>query len=107
MKKSRLIFFAIFAAWHLFVFLFSLYVKSKQGDLGFLYSLLAKIPIFIYGSLFGLLLLLTDFIWEWIKLRQQASHDEEMLLENNTLKAKIYDLQEGKNESHLVPPASK
>jgi hypothetical protein len=109
MKKNRLIFFSIFAAYHLVVFLFTLYVKgiAKQQDFGSLMSLLPKVYIFFYGSLMGLLLFLADFIWSWRITKETTNNEEALRLENNTLKAKIYDLQEGSKPSPQPTPATK
>jgi len=107
MKKNRLIFFSIFGAYQLFVFLFTLYINKKQSDPLSLLPLLSHFSIFIYGAFFGVLLMIVDFIWSWMASRRQTRNEEEMILENNTLKAKIYDLQHDKKESQLVPPPSK
>jgi len=107
MKKNRLIFFSIFAAYHVIVFFFTLYVRSKQADLGTLYSMLGYVPLFLWGSVIGILLFLTDFVWSWKVSRDSNSTEEAMREENNILKAKIYDLTEGKKTASVVPPANR
>jgi hypothetical protein len=104
MKKSRVIFYSIFAAYHLVVLLFTLYIKTKQQDLVSLYSLLNLISLFVYGALLGLVLVVTDFIWTWKTTRNNEENEDVLILENNTLKAKIYDLQEKSKQAELVPP---
>jgi|SRR5580704_14972811 hypothetical protein len=108
MKKGRIIFFSIFAAYQLIVFLITLYIRTKQQDLVSLYALLSYITIFVYGALLGMVLILIDFIWTLRATKQSTSEEEALRLENNVLKAKIYDLQENsKGASHVAPPATK
>ena len=107
MKKNRLIFFSIFAAYHVIVFFFTLYIRSKQADLGSLYSMLSYVPLFLWGSIIGIVLFLTDFVWSWKVSRDNNSSEESMREENNILKAKIYDLTEGKKPAAVVPPANR
>jgi hypothetical protein len=47
-----------------------------------------------YGAMFGLLLFVIDFIWNWVENRNAGREKEVMRHENNTLKAKVYDLQQ-------------
>ena len=104
MKKNRLIFFAVFAAYHLVIFFFTLYIRSKQDSPFELYPVLTHISSFLWGSLLGLVLLIADFVWTWKTGRNSNRVEEAMRLENNTLKAKIYDLTEGKKTATVVPP---
>ena len=107
MKKNRLIFYSIFAAYHLVVVLFTLYVKSKQQDPLSLLKFLSYISLFFYGTVLGFVMMVVDFIWTWRAQRASNEEGDELTLENNTLKAKIYDLQEGKKEHQFTPPAVK
>jgi hypothetical protein len=106
MKKSRLIFFSIFGGYHLIVVILTFYIKHKagQGDFGSLYSLLSSVALFLYGALLGLVLLIIDFIWSLRDSKQSEGEVEELHLENNTLKAKIYDLQEKDKQASTVNP---
>ena len=94
MNKRRLIFLSVFGAYHLSALLFTLYMDSNKEDLSTLYSLFGKITLFKYGAFFGLVLFSTEVFWTW---RDQKNADKEsaaMRLENNVLKAKVYDLSE-------------
>lgn len=44
--------------------------------------------------MFGLLLLIGDFLWSWRISKETIIREEEIRHENNVLKAKVYDFQE-------------
>jgi hypothetical protein len=94
MKKNRIIFYAVFALFHLFIFIFSLYMDSQKDNIQFLLSMQKKIWMLKYGSFIGLILLVVDVIWlmrgEKQHERQRLQHESEM----TSLKAKLFDLQE-------------
>jgi hypothetical protein len=105
MKKNRIIFYAVFALFHLFIFVFSLYMDSQKDNLQFLLSMQKKIWMLKYGSFIGLILLLVDVIW---LSRENKQHEREQLALQNemtALKAKLFDLQEAakKGNSTRLP----
>jgi hypothetical protein len=94
MKKNRLIFYGVFAFFHLFIFIFSIYMDSQQNNFEFLLSMQKKIWMLKYGSFIGLVLLGIDVIW---LTRSEKTHLKEISkLESDmtNLKAKLFDLQE-------------
>jgi hypothetical protein len=94
MKKNRIIFYVFFALFHLFIFFFSLYMDSQKDNIQFLLSMQKKIWMLKYGSFIGLVLLLVDVVW---LIRGERTHNQErnqLETEMNTLKAKLFDLQE-------------
>jgi len=96
MTKIRLIFYAVFAAFHLGAFIFTLILQSNT-------SLLLKMAGYVstlkYVTLFGLILLIVDVIWAF-KINRQVQQEKDALAhELNMLKAKLYDIQEEKNIS--------
>ena len=105
MKKNRIIFYAVFALFHLFIFFFSLYMDSQKDNIQFLLSMQKKIWMLKYGSFIGLILLVVDVIWlmrgEKEHQRQRLQHESEM----TSLKAKLFDLQEaaGKGNTPRLP----
>jgi Na+/melibiose symporter-like transporter len=94
MKKNRAVFFLIFGAYHLILLLFTLYVRAKHQDPLALIGLLSWTGMFVVGSAVGLILLLVDFFWAWRANKEANTAEESLRHENNTLKAKLYDLQE-------------
>ena len=98
MKKSRLIFYIIFSAFHLFIFFFSLYVDSEKNNIQFLLSLQSKIWLMKYGSLIGIILLATDLAWDWTARRSFKNEKDKLNHEIDALKAKLFDMQEARRE---------
>ena len=104
MKKNRLIFYSVIGVIHLLVFLFSLYMDSQKNNLQFLVDLQGVIWLLKYAMFALLVLFVTNFI---LHLRDNKRHKREnvqLIQELNTLKAKVYDLQEAKKVSEANPP---
>lgn len=93
MNQRRLIFFAIFGLYHIFIFVFAMYVESRK-DLAELLNLYDQVKLFKYGALLGLVLFAIDMIWSIAEGRRTKREYEALRHENNTLKAKVYDLQQ-------------
>lgn len=93
MNKRRVIFFAIFGAYHLVIFVFTSYIDVQKSDLGVLTSMYKFIHLFKYGALLGIGLFITDFIWSWRESRAAVKEHDSLTREINNLKAKAYDLQ--------------
>ena len=94
MNQRRRIFFIIFGIYHLVTLFFVLFIEAQKEDLSLLYGLYSKIWMMRYGAMLGVLLFAIDFIWNWIETRNAGREKDVMRLENNTLKAKVYDLQQ-------------
>ena len=106
MKQNRLIFFAIFGAFHLFLVIFSFYVESNKNDFAFLSQLLKWVTIMKWGAMFGLLLLLADVIWSLMISRETNKEKAALTHEINTLKAKMFDLQEAASNAPATRPSN-
>lgn len=94
MKKNRLIFYSVFGALHLFIFIFTLYMDRQHDNLDFLLFMRGKIWMLKYGSFLLLILMVVNVILHYRDNRRNIREKEQMLQELNTLKAKLYDLQE-------------
>lgn len=94
MKKNRLIFYAFFALFHLFIFFFSIYVDGEKDNFHFLLSLQKKIGLLKYGSFIGLILLAIDFVWVMRGERKHVTERGQLQKDMDALKAKLFDLQE-------------
>lgn len=105
MKQRRLIFFTIFGLYHIAIFFFVIYVESRK-DLSDLLSLHSKLTLFKYGALLGMALFLVDVVWNFIEQGAAKNEHEALRHENNTLKAKVYDLQQKPQPSVKETPAS-
>lgn len=105
MNKRRLIFFSIFGIYHLLLFIFTAYIDSQKSDLSVLLKVSSFISLFKWGALLGLLMLIGDVIWWWLESRSSDKEREASRLENNTLKAKVYDYQESSKGSITNTPS--
>ncbi len=104
MNQKRLIFYSIFAAYQLCAFIFTLVMES---DTGFLFQLVTYIKWFKYGTFIGLLLVAIDFVWWWREGKGTQKEQDALRHENNTLKAKVYDMQEAAKEQAAKAATSK
>ena len=106
MKRKRLIFYAIFSTFHLFIFFFSLYVDSQKQNIQFLLELQSKIWMLKYGSFFGLTLLVIDLFWDWRIMQSHKKEKDQLQHEINSVKAKLFDLQGNKPSTETHAQAS-
>jgi hypothetical protein len=90
MSKNRVIFYIIFAAFHVGAFIFTLLIQ----DVEFMMKIFQHITLFKYITFFGIVLIATDFIWSWIVNSDSNKEKAALTHELNTLKAKLFDLQE-------------
>ena len=105
MDKRRLIFFAIFGGFHIASFIFTLVMEQSAQ---FLLSLVSYVGTFKYLTFLGVMLVTTEFVWAWQDSKKFKKKEDDMRLENNTLKAKVYDMQEAKNpRPEIAKPAAK
>ncbi len=94
MKRNRLIFYSVIGGLHLFIFLFTLYMDSQRDNLQFLVDLQKIIWLLKYAVFVLMVLFVTNII---LHVRDNKRHQREnmqLIQELNTLKAKLYDLQE-------------
>jgi len=105
MTKRRIIFFAIFGTYHLLLLFFTFYMESQKENFKFLGAMLRNFPLFKYGAFLGVLLLIIDVIWSWRVNSAQRKENDALILEANTLKAKVYDLQEASKNKGTAPTA--
>lgn len=103
MKKPRLIFFVIFGAFQLLLFLFSLIVDHQKNNIQFLLAMQGKIWLFKYTSFLGLTLLIVDAVWHMKEERDGSKERKHQGEELNKLKAKIFDLQESPSAKPSPP----
>lgn len=103
MTKRRIIFFAIFGVYHLLLLVFAFYMESQRENFKFLGMMLKSFSLFKYGAFLGVLLLVTDVIWSWRENSAQRKENDALVLEANTLKAKVYDLQEAAKNKGAAP----
>ena len=103
MGKNRIILYIIFAAFHVGAFIFTLLIQ----DFTFLTNIFQHIALFKYISFFGILLVATDFVWSWIANSDSKKEKAALTHELNTLKAKLFDLQETAKADAAAKAAAK
>ena len=91
MKKSRLIFYSVFAVFHLAAFIFTVVLDNNTS---LLFKMVQYVPMFKYATFFGLALLIVDFAWTFRIAKEVDKEKSELTKELTTLKAKLFDLQE-------------
>jgi len=91
MKKNRVIFYVIFALFHIGAFIFTV---ALGNDSGFLMSMFSWVPYFKWVTLLGVVLVAIDFAWTSIEVKNRNREKEALAHEVNTLKAKLFDMQE-------------
>lgn len=101
MNRNRYLFYSAFGLYQLIVFIFTVVIDSNSN---LLFSLVPYISWFKYGALVGLVLFTIDFFWMFSTHRNHTQDKEKMRHENNTLKARVYDLQQSRSSA---PPAEK
>lgn len=92
MTRSRIIFYSVFGVYQLLAFVFTLIIESSAS---FLFQLVHYLAWFKYITFLGILMVAADFIWVRMDLRRHQKAEDASRHENNTLKAKVYDMQEG------------
>lgn len=90
MTRNRLIFYLVFLIFHVLAFIFTLRIQ----DFEFLTRIYQHISMFKYITFFGIMLIVTDVVWSWIVSRDLKKQNDALTHELNTLKAKLFDLQE-------------
>jgi hypothetical protein len=102
MKQNRLIFYSVFGVLHLFIFLFSIYMDSQKDNFAFLIDMQGRIWMLKYCSFVLLILFVTSIILHVRDNRRHKREIDQLNLDLNTLKAKMFDLQEGKKTSDQI-----
>jgi hypothetical protein len=90
MSKNRVIFYIIFAVFHVGAFIFTLMIQ----DISFVMEMFQHLIWFKYITFFGIVLIAIDFVWSWIVNSDSRKEKAALTHELNTLKAKLFDLQE-------------
>lgn len=105
MNKNRKIFYIVFALYQILAYVFTLYIE----DLSFLMKIFKYIGWFKYITFFGIVMVVTDVVWSLIVTRDNQKENAALTHELNTLKAKLFDLQEIAKQSEAAknPPAIK
>jgi hypothetical protein len=91
MKKNRLIFYSVFLLFHLGALIFTI---ALEKNIDLLFTMAGKVPMFKWVALLGLTLLAIDIFWVMRTHRESEKEKDALSHELNTLKAKLFDMQE-------------
>ncbi|GAA0890566.1 hypothetical protein GCM10009122_02440 [Fulvivirga kasyanovii] len=94
MRKPRSIFYIIYFLFHIGLLLVSIYVNYKSEDFEFLLKLRVRMDLMIYVAIAGLVLFFIDIMLITMEVRNHKKERERLEHEVNSLKAKMFDLQE-------------
>ncbi|UII33112.1 hypothetical protein LVD17_04630 [Fulvivirga ulvae] len=99
MRKPRSIFYIIYFLFHIGLLLVSIYVNYKSEDFEFLLKLRERMDLMIYVAIAGLILFFIDIVLISMEVRNHKKEREKLEHEINSLKAKMFDLQEATKSS--------
>jgi hypothetical protein len=102
MKKNRLIFYSIFALFHLISFIFTVVLDNNTS---LLFKMVGWVPSFKWVTLLGLIMVIVDFLWARSVQKETEKEKDALTLELNTLKAKLFDLQEAAKNVSIPKPS--
>ncbi|HYC83809.1 MAG TPA: hypothetical protein VEB86_01250 [Chryseosolibacter sp.] len=91
MKKNRWIFFALFALFHFSAFIFTIILDNNTN---LLFKMVGWVWSFKWITLIGLLLFIVDVVWAVSVYKEHKREKDALNHEINTLKAKLFDMQE-------------
>jgi hypothetical protein len=100
MNKNRIILYIVFAAFHLGAFIFTVVLDNNTG---LLFKMVSWVPMFKWITFLGLVIFITDVVWAFKANKDGVKEKATLTVELNTLKAKLFDLQ----EAGKTPGASK
>jgi hypothetical protein len=103
MKKNRWIFYLIFGIYHVGAFIFTIILENNTS---LLFNMVKFVPWFKWITLIGLVLLVIDIVWDKAALREGEKENVALSQELNTLKAKLFDLQEANRATAASRPSS-
>jgi len=102
MKKASRFFWISFAIYTLVSFACALVIERNQNNLGFLIDMKGYIPLLKYYTFTGLVLFVIAFILWWRTKARKNREISQLIEEKKELKAKMFDLQDKKEESSPV-----
>ena len=91
MIRNRLIFYIVFGIFHLGALIFTVMLDN---DTGLLFKMVSYVPTFKWLTLFGFIMLVGDFLWSLKDYLAYKKEKAALTQELDTLKARLFDLQE-------------
>lgn len=104
MKRGKTIFLIIYLIFHLILLVGAIVVNVRSEDFEFLFSVRDNMAMTVWYAIIGLVLFIINVITITASTRHYSKKEENLKQEINSLKAKIYDLQDAKGTSKPVTP---
>jgi ABC-type transport system involved in cytochrome bd biosynthesis fused ATPase/permease subunit len=94
MKKGKTIFLIVYLAFHVVLLVGAIVVNLRSEDFEFLFSVRDNMASAVWFAVLGLLLFIINIIMISLSTRNHEKQEEKLRQEVNSLKAKVYDLQD-------------
>lgn len=94
MKKPKSIFYLVYFLFHISLLIVAIYVNHRSEDFEFLLKLRSNMSLMTYVSVAGLILFAINMILVSMEVRNNKQTKEKLENEVNSMKAKMFDLQE-------------
>lgn len=96
MKKGKTIFLIVYLVFHVILLVGAIVVNLRSEDFEFLFSVRDNMAGTVWFAVLGLLLFIINVIIISVSTRNHEKQEEKLRQEINSLKAKVYDLQDVK-----------
>lgn len=103
MKRGKTIFLVIYLVFHLIFLVAAIVVNLRSEDFEFLFSVRDNMQLTVWFAAAGLLLFIINVVLISSSTRHHEKKEEGLRNEINSLKAKIYDLQDAKSTATPAP----
>lgn len=94
MKKGKTIFLIVYLVFHLVLLVAAIVVNQRAEDFKFLFSVRDNMGAAVWFAVVGLILFILNAMMVSISTRNHEKTEEKLRQEINTLKSKLYDLQD-------------
>ncbi|MGK7392527.1 MAG: hypothetical protein ACNS60_19385 [Candidatus Cyclobacteriaceae bacterium M2_1C_046] len=106
MKRGKTIFLIIYLVFHLLLLVSAIVVNLRSEDFEFLFSVRDQMGTMVWFAIIGLVLFIINVIIMSVSNNHHKKKEEELRQEINSLKAKIYDLQDAKSSVTPTQPTT-
>lgn len=103
MKKGKTIFLIIYLIFHLILLVAAIIVNLRAEDFEFLFAVRDNMSLTVWFGIVGLVLFVINVILISASTRHHSKKEEGLRQEINSLKAKMYDLQDAKGTTSSTP----
>lgn len=99
MKKGKTIFLIIYLLFHLILLVSAIVVNLRSEDFEFLFSVRDNMSMTVWFAIIGMILFVINVVMITSSTSHHTKKEEGLRQEINSLKAKMYDLQDARKTS--------